>query len=387
MDFQFSSDLQYLAIFAVVLLVPKAFMGFKIPSGITALFLGILAAYFYESISKDQLVSIFAQLGITSLFVFAGLEVNFKELKKDKVYLTKYLIQSALLLVLCAGVISYVFKIQFQESMIFALGVLTPSAGFILNSLHSYNITQVEEYWVRSKAIGKELIAIIMLFIALQSDSLQNLATSIAYFGLLLLFLPLLFKMFFRYVCPYAPNSEVPFLVILSLIAGVLSKKIGAYYLVGAFAVGLVGSIHKERFKVSEETLLNSLTGFFGVFLPFYFFRAGTQLSIHEVSLKSFVIGLMMFTVLVPARILITKLSIRFMAPLSRDRDSNISLALMPTLIFGLVIANILKQRGIVPVYLVYAILFYTLMTSLLPTFIFNAEKSLEKYRERKKSR
>jgi hypothetical protein len=98
-------------------------------------------------------------------------------------------------------------------------------------------------------------------------------------------------------------------------------------------------------------------------------------------------IGFMMFTVLVPIRMFIIQLSIKFMAPISKDRDSHISLSLMPTLIFGLVIASILKDRGIVPVYLVYAVLFYTLLTSLLPTFIFNADKSLEDFRQKKLKR
>ena len=47
----------------------------------------------------------------------------------------------------------------------------------------------------------------------------------------------------------------------------------------------------------------------------------------------------------------------------------------MPTLIFGLIIAGILKERGLVHNDYIYALIFYTLFSSLLPTIMFSFQK------------
>ena len=48
----------------------------------------------------------------------------------------------------------------------------------------------------------------------------------------------------------------------------------------------------------------------------------------------------------------------------------------MPTLIFGLVIASILKERQIIDPKYIYALIIYTILTSLLPTILFSFRKS-----------
>lgn len=376
-DISITHDLEYLAIFSLVLIFPKVLMRFKVPSGITALLIGIVIAVFDPELKADNLFRFLSQIGITSLFLFAGLEVEFDELKEDKVYLTKYLTKSLIILIAIAYGISSYFKLPFQESFIYSLGIFTPSAGFILTSLHSLNIGTDHEYWVKSKAISKELIAIVLLFFALQGGDLKSLAISTAFFTFLFLLLPVLFRLFFKFVSPYAPNSEVPFLVVLSLIAGVLSKEMGAYYLVGAFVVGIVGGQFKKQiFKEGEENMLHSLSSFFKTFLPFYFFYAGLNIFFNEITLEAFKIGSIMLVIFIPLRLLVIASSMKFFMDEVKKNPYKISLSLMPTLIFGLVIAGILKERGIVPSVLVYSLLIYTLLNSIIPSLVLTAAGS-----------
>lgn len=373
MNISITHDLEYLILFSLVQILPKILLRIRIPSGITALFIGVIAGFFDPRLDGDTLFKFLSQIGITSLFLFAGLEVNFSDLKKDRVYLLKYLTGSVLFILIITYGLKLYFNLPFQESLIYALGIFTPSAGFIINSLNSFEISEDQEYWIKSKAISKEIVAILLLFLALQSDSLLNLGKSIILFSILFLALPFLFRFFFKFISPYAPNSEIPFLVVLSLIAGVLSKEFGAYYLVGAFAVGLVGSNFKsEIFKEDQEVFFKSLSSFFMVFLPFYFFYAGLKIVVTELNLKALLVAITLFLIFVPLRIQLIRISMGGLVKKVRKSNLIISLSLMPTLIFGLVISTILMERKIIPLYLVYALIIYTLFTSLLPTFMLN---------------
>jgi len=375
-DLSITHDLEYLAVFSLVLILPKVLMRFKIPSGITALLIGVILTAFDPTLKSDTLFRFLSQIGITSLFLFAGLEVEFEELKQDKIYLTKFLTKSLFILITIAFGISKYFSLPFQESFIYSLGIFTPSAGFILNSLKSFEMAGDQEYWIKSKAISKELIAIVLLFFALQSGDLKSLLVSSAFFIFLFLILPVVFRLFFKFVSPYAPNSEVPFLVVLSLIAGVLSKEMGAYYLVGAFVVGLVGGRFKrEIFKEGEENMLHSLSSFFKTFLPFYFFYAGLGIYFNEITLEALKIGSIMLVIFIPLRLLVIGSSMKFFMDKVKKDPYKISLSLMPTLIFGLVIAGILKERGGLPPVMIYALLIYTLLNSIIPSLVLTAAK------------
>ncbi len=378
-DISMTHDLEYLAVFSLVLILPKILMRFKIPSGITALMIGVILTSLDPTLRSDTLFRFLSQIGITSLFLFAGLEVEFEELKRDKIYLTKFLTKSLIILFIIAFGISKYFALPFQESFIYSLGIFTPSAGFILNSLSSFEMGGDQEYWIKSKAISKELIAIILLFFALQGGDLKSLLISSAFFVFLFLILPVLFKLFFKFVSPYAPNSEVPFLVVLSLIAGVLSKEMGAYYLVGAFVVGLVGGRFKrEIFKEGEENMLHSLSSFFKTFLPFYFFYAGLGIYFNEITMEALRIGGIMILIFIPLRLLVIGSSMKFFMDKVKKDPYKISLSLMPTLIFGLVIAGILRERGGLPPVMIYALLIYTLLNSIIPSLVLTAAKPIK---------
>lgn len=367
-----SLEIQYLILFTVVIILPKFLVRFRIPVGISCLFLGIATSFGLGWFDNDELLLMLSRLGITSLFLFAGMEVNIEELKQDKATLGKHLIKSTILIFATGFGLAYAFGIDYRPALILALGLMTPSAGFILNSLKNYNFTEAEEYWIRSKAISKEIVAILLLFVALQSNSMKELSISSAYLILLIAILPLVLKFFLKVIAPYAPDTEVGFLIIVALIAGVITKKIGAYYLVGAFIAGVVAGNFKHFVgEKKHEHILNSLAVFFSFFVPFYFYKAGLSLKPEIFSWKGLAIGVCFLSVFITLRTFSVLVTLKlFVKDFWIDRVS-ISMSLLPTLIFGLVIATILKEKFGIADEIISGLIIYTVVSSLIPSFMF----------------
>ena len=225
---------------ALILLLPKLLLRFRIPSGITAFAIGCVCVNIDLLASDDQLILMLARLGITSLFLFAGMEINISEIKEHSKPLTKYLFKSLLIIFLSAMAFVFFFKESIQVSMIIGIAILTPSAGFILSSLGGYNFTDNQKFWIKIKAISKEIAAITVLFFALQINDPQSLGISILVLAALIYILPKIFKFFLKTIAPYAPGTEVSFLVLIAFTTGIITKKLGTHYLVGAFITGVV---------------------------------------------------------------------------------------------------------------------------------------------------
>lgn len=127
------------------------------------------------------------------------------------------------------------FDFSWQVAGLVALALLTPSTGFILDSLQSLGLDEQEQFWVTSKAIVGELLALLLLFLILKSDSYVELAMSSGVLLATAVGLPLVLIFLGRIVIPHAPGSEFSLLVMVGLISAYLTKQIGVYYLVGAF--------------------------------------------------------------------------------------------------------------------------------------------------------
>ena len=368
-----SIEYQYLITVSFILLLPKILLRFRIPTGITALILGCICinvlGWYKES---NQLILILARLGITSLFLFAGMEIDLNDLKKEMMPLAKYLLKSIAIIIITALLIYFIFTISFQISLILTIAIFTPSAGFILSSLKHYELNDKEIFWIKLKAISKEIAAILVLFFALQMNDVGGLFRSKVIFIICLLLLPPLFKFFLNFIAPYAPKTEVSFLVIISLIFGVITKKLGTYYLVGAFATGIVaGQFNHFMNSSHSKRIEESLASFYGIFVPFYFFSAGLLITQDFFTIKGLILGILISSVFIPIRILSVVLSIKyFIKDFWQDR-MKISMSLIPNLIFGLVVIGILKERFNVEAYILSGLVIYTLLASILPAIYF----------------
>ncbi|MAF90827.1 MAG: cation:proton antiporter [Bdellovibrionota bacterium] len=365
-----TTDLQYFILIAAILLLPKILMRYGVPSGITAIVLGVATGFGLDWFEGSQTLYILSTLGITSLFLFAGMEVEVAVLKKNYKFLLKSIGLSLFLIMLTTVAIDYYFRLGTKASLILALGLTTPSTGFILNSVHGYELTDEVKTWIRNKSIAAEIVAILILFFTLQSESIGKLLLSLAVIVGMILILPYFFKLFLKKIAPFAPDSEMTFLVLIAFLCGIITREIGTYYLVGAFIVGMVAS-QFHHFDEDEKTgrLLYSLQLFFAFFVPFYFFRAGLTISDMTFDWAGALFGLGFLLIFIPLRYFTTFLPMRYLLNIGDDEHRKVSISLLPTLIFGVVIALILKDEGVRNDAIV-GLIIYTVVSSIIPAIL-----------------
>src|SRR3546814_16945005 len=75
-------ELIYLLLIFGLLVIPRALQRFKIPAPITCLVFGIGAMLAWGVKTHDPVVTLLSTLGISSLFQFAGHEVNMREQRR-----------------------------------------------------------------------------------------------------------------------------------------------------------------------------------------------------------------------------------------------------------------------------------------------------------------
>src|SRR3546814_815364 len=334
-------ELIYLLLIFGLLVIPRALQRFKIPAPITCLVFGIGAMLAWGVKTHDPVVTLLSTLGISSLFLFAGLEVDLRELRRGLWPLLTHLAVRIITLAGAAWLAWHYLDLGWQASALLALALLTPSTGFILDTLERLGLDEEERFWVTSKAIAGELLALAALFVIMQAgdpmqlgvstlvmlgmlvgwgalagavwlawhylylggqasavlaralltpstgcirDTLERLGldeeerfwvTSKAIAGELLalaaLFvimqagdpmqlgvstlvmlgmlvgLPMLFIAFGRWIVPHAPGSEFSLLVMVGFLAAFITYKLGVYYLVGAFIAGLIARLLRIR--------------------------------------------------------------------------------------------------------------------------------------------
>ncbi|MGH8083206.1 MAG: cation:proton antiporter [Lysobacter sp.] len=369
-----SRELIYLLLIFGLLVIPRALQRFKIPAPLTCLLFGIVAMLAWGDKSHDTVVGMLATLGISSLFLFAGLEVELKALRKGLWPLIAHLsIRSATLF--GVGWLAWRYAgMGWQAAGLLALALLTPSTGFILDTLARLGLDEEERFWVTSKAIAGELLALVALFVVLQASDPVKMALSSGALIAMLIGLPLVFVALGRWVVPHAPGSEFSLLVMVGMIAAFSTAKLGVYYLVGAFVAGLIARLLRERMpRLASDENLHAVRLFASFFVPFYFFNAGTKVPSGALSFEALGLGLLITAVVLPLRIGIVWLQRRAMFGEKHGASLRVSVALAPTLIFTLVLAGILRERFALSDAWFGALLLYATLTTILPSLVFRS--------------
>ena len=367
-------ELAFIALLFGLFIVPKALQRFRLPGAITSLLMGGVAralGFFPD----DPTLQLLSTLGIVALFLFAGLEIDGRELRKHVRPLAWHAgIWTALATATAVGA-ALLFGASPRVAALLALALVTPSTGFILSSLSGFGLTEAEQRTVKTYAIGSELIALTALFFVTQSTSLLRLAlASGAMIGLVVL-IPLAFRFFATVVAPYAPRSEFAFLLMVAVVCAYTTRRLGVYYLVGAFVVGLAA----QRFRadhpaMSSERMVDALESFGSVFIPFYFFHAGTEISPDQLTFSALGIGVLLLAVFVPVRIAVIGFHRRLTLRESFRSSRRIGSALVPTLVFTLVIVEILHDRFALSGTVAGALVLYTILNTMMPGFVLRGE-------------
>lgn len=361
----------YVLLLFALFVLPKALERFRVPTAVTAFALGAASGLGLGWFEHDKTVELLSAFGIVSLFLFAGLDAELHELRRHSRVLLRHLALRLVGLAAAAYGAALLFALEPQPAALVALALLTPSTGFILDSLDGLGLGERERFWVRSKAIATELLALAILFITLQSTTVLRLAASALVLAAMVALLPRVFRFFATVVAPFAPKSEFAFLVMVALACALVTRELGVYYLVGAFVVGMAAQRFREHLPtVGSEKMLHAVEAFASFFVPFYFFHAGLELRREDFGGAAVLAALLFLAVLVPVRILLVWLP-RLSTLGESFRDTlRVSLPMLPTLVFTLVIVHILRERFAAPPEVLGGLVLYAVATTVLPSIL-----------------
>jgi Kef-type K+ transport system membrane component KefB len=368
------SQLGFIALLFALFLLPKMLQRFRIPGAITALLMGA-AANALGWFPQDPTLTLLSTLGIVALFLFAGLEIDGSELQRNVRPLVLHGAIWCALATVTAVLVALLLGMSARASALLALALVTPSTGFILSSLSSFGLTPAEQKSVRTYAIGSELIALAALFFVMQSTSAHHLAVSIAAMIGVIILIPLAFRAFASVVAPHAPRSEFAFLLMVAVVCAYATRLLGVYYLVGAFLVGVAAQRYRASHPaMSSEKMVDALESFGSVFIPFYFFHAGTEIVGEHITVRAVIIGLLLVVGLVPIRIAVISLHRKLALNESFADSRRVGSAMVPTLVFTLVILGLLEDGFGISHDLAGALVLYTILNTTMPAFVLHAQ-------------
>ncbi len=373
-QFSVPADLTYVALLFALFVVPKALQRYRIPDAVTCLVLGFGAAALGLE-RGNQTVELLSTFGITALFLFAGLEIDARELRRDVRTLVQHVVVWSAMVLLVAALAAQFLHLQWRAAGLTSLALVTPSTGFILSSLRAFGLSPTEQFAVKTKAVGSELVALAGLFFILQTTSWERFAVATIAMVLIVAFIPLAFRVFATRIAPFAPRSEFAFLLMVAVVCAYATRTLGVYYLVGAFLVGVAA----QRFRMqlpamSSEKMVDALEAFGSVFIPFYFFAAGTHVEQEQLGWLAAMLALGLVVVVTPLRVLAVTVHRRIALHETFAQSRRIGLALVPTLVFTLVLSSILHVDFGAPSWLVGALIIYTVVNTLLPAFVLRGQ-------------
>jgi Kef-type K+ transport system membrane component KefB len=160
----------------------------------------------------------------------------------------------------------------------------------------------------------------------------------------------------------------------VGLICAIITETLGVYYLVGAFVAGLVArSLSKRMTTLASKQNLEAIALFASFFIPFYFFHSGLGVPSAALVAGSLWYGFALAAFIIPVRIVVIWLQSRFMKHRGHRGSLRVSIALTPTLIFTLVIADILRENFSISPPLYGGLLVYASIASILPSLVLPA--------------
>jgi Kef-type K+ transport system membrane component KefB len=378
-----TTELEYVALLFGLLVLPKVLQRFRLPSAVTTLVVGVALGTGLKLFTHDATVHLLATFGITALFLFAGLEVDTDSLRRGARVLVEHLAVSVISLAAFAWAGTRILGLGVRPAVLFALALLTPSTGFILDSLKALDVSDEERFWIRTKAIASELLALAILFVTLQSTSAGRLGLSALALLALAAFLPVVFRFFASRVLPYAPDSEFAFMLMVAVVCAYATKQLGVYYLVGAFLVGIVANRLRERLpRLASDRNVHAVEVFASFFIPFYFFNAGASVPRGALTWASVALGLLLAFLCIPVRVGLVVVQRGLTLREGWKQSIRVGIPLIPTLVFTLVLAQILAAQYALHAALYGALIVYTVVGTVIPTFVFGAPAAVVEFEQ-----
>ena len=252
--------------------------------------------------------------------------------------------------------------------------LLTPSTGFILDSLERFGLADEEKRAVKSKAIATEMLALVILFFTLQSVTALRLALATGALVAMVLVLPILFRFFARE--DRAVRAEVG--VRLPLDDGGPRRvrrqgSLGVYYLVGAFLVGVLARRFREtvaldglgahaarEWRCSPRSSLRSTSS-----------PQARRFVCADFSLAGLGLGVLFLVVAVPVAATSVVLHAVVRSASRWPQSLRVAVPMVPTLVFTLVLWSASCESCTrSPGYVLGGLIVYTLLNTLVPGLV-----------------
>jgi len=367
-----SRELSYLLLICGLMVIPGLLQRLRIPPPLTCFLIGMALFLLFPGVHHhDDAVHLLAALGISTLFLYAGLEVDLSTLRSAVGPLSVYLLIRVGAVAVMAWLGARYLDLGWQDATLLALALLTSSTGFIIDSLDRFGLVPEERFWVTNNAISAELLALAIMFVVLKATAPGQLAIAMLALSLTLLALPLAMLAMGRWILPYAPGSAFALLIMVGFAAAFVTDSLGVEYLLGAFLAGLVARLLEGRVPtLASPDNLHAVKLFSSFFLPFYFFARGATVPADALSLEALGIGVALTVVLVPLRGFAIWAKRRLMGLGDTRSSLRVAAALTPTLIFTLVLATILRDRGAIPDEWFGGLLLYAGLNTMLPSLM-----------------
>lgn len=170
---------KFFVILALLFFVPKVVNSTtKIPDALTELMIGIILGITVLSFFFiDDMITILSTIGIVTLFVFSGMDVDTNFIVKNKKFFTEHIILHILIFIAVGCVIQLYLHLSFQIAFLTSLALTTPSASFILSSIKA--VGKERKLWIGSRAIGREVTGLTLMVILLSLSDIKMLILSL----------------------------------------------------------------------------------------------------------------------------------------------------------------------------------------------------------------
>ena len=363
-------QLIYAGLILVLFVLPVVLRRFGVPGAVTSLGLGVLAG-FTGVFDTGSTIAVLSTFGIVALFLSAGLEIDLRELRVQGRPLLEYIAAAFVAVALLAVLGAELTGLPRREAWLVALILVIPSTGFILDSLRGLGLSEVEAERTKTFAIAVELLGLAGLLVASQS-SVPRLAVSVLVILVLVGMVPAIMKAFASHVVSYAPKTEFAFLLVLGVFCAYITNLLGVYYLVGAFLVGVAARRFRQELPaLSSDRILHTTEDFAHLFAPFYFFYAGLAIHPEFAEARWLLFGAALALVLLPLRVKGVELLVRRRMAPGEGEPRRIAIAVLPTLVFSLVLIDFLRGETDASFGLLDALTVYTVLATLAPAFFF----------------
>jgi len=376
-----SSNLLVIFTFSLLVsfLLSELFYRHKYPRVIGQIFAGILLGlpflrrFLTEEAGRD--ISFLADLGIIFLLMLAGLEINIEKLKKSE--------KDALLIAIFSAAIPFTLGFFFAKyvgysntvALVLAVSISLTAEGTTLKVLFDLNALNTK---IGATILGAGIIDDVfeVIFLSLILIISHKNAEKLALFPIKLILFIVLVYVFFKLVpgiirVIQRERSRVAtfsIILIFGLFVAIISQSLELGPIIGAFIAGVIIQMSNKNRKDEQEIVEELKVMTFAFIIPFFFINIGLHLNI-----KSLVANLWVAVVVLIIAAAGKILGAMFVTPMTK-------LSLAQTHLIGwgmnsrggieLVIAEIARVNGVIPIEIYSAIVITSVTMVLVFPFV-----------------